>query len=175
MFLQWMLLFAGPLGLQGVQEPPPGFLLETEPSGRFVYDFASNRVVRAGVPKKRAVGTFCYINTDTLGFFTAPDVGEEYIDWGILGGTMTTKCAGLSPIVTNFNFAYASYAQDTSVGGPGAALTLTFYTDYVPGGVDSGNCPVASFAFDGLPGFSGASTGLGSAYFVSVDLSGGNG
>ena len=143
------------------------------PMKHMVYDLANRKVVRNGTPQKRAIATFCYVNTDTVGFFTSPSVGSEYIDWGILGGAATTQCLGLSNIVTNFNFAYASSTQDTSVGGPGAALTLTFYTSWQGFGADSGNCPVATFAFSGLPGFSGSSTGIGSAYGFTVDVSGG--
>jgi hypothetical protein len=138
-----------------------------------VYDFANQKVVRNGTPDKRFIATFCYINTDTVGFFTSTTVGTEFIDWGILGGTATTQCAGLSDIVSNFNFAYASSTPDTSVAGPGASLTLTFYTNWTGFGADSGNCPVATFAFSGLPGFSGTSTGIGSGYLFTVDLSGG--
>jgi hypothetical protein len=143
------------------------------PVKHMVYDFANRKVVRNGTPQKRAIATFCYINTDTVGFFTSTTLGTEFIDWGILGGTAGTQCLGLSPIVSNFNFAYASSTQDTSVGGPGAALTLTFYTSWQGFGADSGNCPVATFAFSGLPGFSGSSTGIGSAYAFTVDVSGG--
>jgi hypothetical protein len=144
------------------------------PMKHMVYDLANRKVVRNGTPQKRAIATFCYVNTDTVGFFTSPSVGSEYIDWGVLGGSQTTLCLGLSSIVSNFNFAYASSAQDTSVGGPGATLTLTFYTGWQGFGADSGNCPVATFAFSGLPGFSGSSTGIGSAYGFTVDVSGGS-
>ena len=147
--------------------------LPIRPKGHFVYDLARNRALRGAAPTKRAVASYCYVNTDTAGFTFLPDPVEELIDWGILGGTMTTKCAGLSPIVTNFDFAYATSTTDTSAGGPGAALTLTFYTGYSGFGDDSGNCPVATFSFAGLPGFSGSSTGFGVAYFVSVDVTGG--
>jgi len=143
------------------------------PVKHMVYDFANQKVVRNGTPQKRFIATFCYVNTDTVGFFTSVSPGYEYIDWGILGGTQTTQCAGLSSIVSNFNFAYASSALDTSVAGPGAALTVTFYTNWTGFGADSGNCPVATFAFSGMPGFSGTSTGIGSGYAFTVDLSGG--
>ncbi len=153
--------------------------IESDPLLRFrharhmTYDYADHKVVRHGTPDKRFVATFCYVNTDTIGLFTSTSVGTEYIDWGILGGTATTQCAGLSDIVSSFNFAYATSSLDTSVAGPGAALTLTFYTSWTGFGADSGNCPVASFAFTGLPGFSGSSTGIGAAYAFTVDLSGG--
>ena len=75
------------------------------PMKHMVYDLANRKVVRNGTPQKRAIATFCYVNTDTVGFFTSPSVGSEYIDWGILGGAATTQCLGLSNIVTNFNFA----------------------------------------------------------------------
>ena len=143
------------------------------PVKHMVYDFANRKVVRNGSPQKAAIATFCYINTDTVGIFTSISPGSELIDWGILGGTATTKCAGISPIATNFNFAYATSSVDTSVGGPGAALTLTFYTGFQGFGADSGNCPVATFAFTGLPGFSGSSTGIGAGFGFTVDVSGG--
>lgn len=143
------------------------------PVKHMTYDYANHKVVRHGAPQKRFIATFCYVNTDTAGFFTSVSPGTEYIDWGILGGTATTQCAGLSSIVSNFNFAYASSSIDTSVAGPGAALTLTFYTNWTGFGADSGNCPIATYAFSGLPGFSGTSTGIGSAYAFTVDLSGG--
>jgi hypothetical protein len=143
------------------------------PVKHMVYDYANRKVVRNGTPQKRFIATFCYVNTDTVGFFTSTSLGQEFIDWGILGGTATTQCAGLSDIVSNFNFAYATSTQDTSVGGPGASLTLTFYTNFNGFGNDSGNLPVATFAFTGMPGFSGTSTGIGSGYAFTVDLSGG--
>jgi len=137
------------------------------------YDFANQKVVRNGIPQKRFIATFCYINTDTVGFFTSTTLGTEFIDWGVMGGTSSTQCAGLSDIVSNFNFAYATSTQDTSVAGPGASLTVTFYQNWTGFGADSGNCPVATFAFSGMPGFSGTSTGIGSGYAFTVDLSGG--
>lgn len=138
-----------------------------------VYDFANKKVVRNGVPQKRFIATFCYVDTDTVGFFTSTTAGTTFIDWGILGGTATTQCAGLSNIVSNFNFAYATSSLDTSVQGPGASLTVSFYTNWTGFCADSGNAPVATFAFTGMPGFSGTSTGIGSGYAFTVDLSGG--
>lgn len=175
-----------PLAVQARPAPPaaPTPVLEglttrpvrpaRRPVRELVYDLAERRVVHHGAPHKRATGVFCYVNTDTVGFYTSPDPGHEYIDWGILGGTQTTTCLGLSDIVSDFSFAYATSSLDTSLGGPGAALTLTFYTGWQGQGTDSGNCPVASFAFSGLPGFSGTSTGIGSVYSFTVDVSGGN-
>ena len=156
------------------QQPLPTSLLKRSGnSKRLVYDYAERRVVRNGAPKKNTLSTFCYVNTDTVNIYTSGESGKEIIDWGVLGGTMSTKCAGLSPVVTQFNFAYGTSTADTSIGGPGAALTLTFYTGWKGYGDDSGNCPAATFAFTGLPGYSGSSTGLGSVYRVSVDVSSG--
>ena len=139
-----------------------------------VYDITRRRTVPARSPKKTSVSTHCYVNTDSVGFYTTVCPSSEAIDWGVLGGTMTTKCAGLSPIVSSIVFGYGTSALDPSLGGPGAALTLTFYEGYQGFGGDSGNCPVASFAFTGLPGFSGSSTQAGTSYTVHVDLTGGN-
>jgi hypothetical protein len=138
-------------------------------------DLSTGRTETSSVPVKRATGVFCYVNTDTAGGFGSPSEMniETIIDWGIMGGTATTQCSGLSDIVTNFNFAYATSSVDTSVAGPGAAMTLSFYNNYAGFGVDSGNAPVATYAFTGLPAFSGASTGIGSGYFFTVDLTGG--
>jgi len=138
------------------------------------YDLNTGRVNKSA-SAKRAIATFCYSNSDTAGGFGSPSEMniETVIDWGSMGGTATTLCSGLSDIVTGFNFAYATSSVDTSVAGPGAALTLSFYEDYRGFGVDSGNSPIATFAFTGLPAFSGASTGIGSGYFFTVDLTGG--
>ena len=138
------------------------------------YDLDSRQVLRGAAPAKSAFSTFCYVNTDTFGGIgTTVMPGSEVIDWGILGGTMGTKCAGLSPIVTHLDFAYTTDSLDPSLGGPGADLTLTFYTGYQGFAQDSGNCPVATFAFTGLPGTTGASS-FGQNYVISVDLTGGD-
>lgn len=139
------------------------------------YTARTGRVIEGVVIQKRAIEAFCYINSDTSLSFATPleNNGETLIDWGVMGGTASTLCSTLSSIVTRFNFAYATSSQDTSVGGPGAALTMTFYTNYNGLGNDSGNTPIATFAFTGLPGFSGSSSSIGAGYFFTVDLSGG--
>ena len=147
--------------------------LPTRPVQRMVYDYARQKVERHGVPQKRFSATYCYVNTDTVGFAIPTTFGTEFLDWGILGGTATTKCCGLSDIVSGFTFAYGTSTLDTSIGGPGAALTLTFYTNFTGFCADSGLSPVASFSFTGMPGYSGASSGVAATYAFSVDLSGG--
>ena len=157
----------------GAQDEPPLRLQRITPVKRMAYDWAEQRVVRGGAPQKQFVASFCYVDTDTAGFFTTVTAGTELIDWGIMGGSATTKCTGLSNIVSSFTFAYATSSPDSSVSGPGAALTLTFYTSWKGFAQDSGNCPVATFAFSGLPGFSGTSTGTGTSHAFFVDLTGG--
>lgn len=138
------------------------------------YDLRQGRV-SFQAPQKRAFGAFCYVNTDASCSYVVPaeNGGETLIDWGVLGGTAGTQCLGLSDIVTSFDFAYGTAAQDPGIGGPGASMTLTFYTDYEGFGGDSGNCPVATFAFSGLPGYSGSSSGGSAGFAVSLDLVGG--
>ena len=118
--------------------------------------------------------TPCYVNTATTGtgVLGLLDVGEEWIDWGLLGGTTGTKCGAPQSLVTSFEFGYATTALDTSFGGPGASVTLRFYGGYSGFGVDAGACPVATFAFTGLPG---ADDFLNpTAHVIQVDLTGGS-
>jgi len=135
-----------------------------------IYDPHTGEVQRNAVPAPRAIDTFCFVSTDTAGFYTVPaeQNAETLIDWGTLGGV----CADVSEVVSRFNFAYATTALDPVEAGPGAALTLTFYQGYDGLGVDSGNTPVATFAFTGLPGLSGSTTSS-AAFIVDVDLEAG--
>ena len=118
-------------GLQA-QTPLPMDLARLEqaaPVQHMVYDFTKRQVVDSAAPEKNAITTFCYVNTDTSGFYTTVSEGRELLDWGILGGTASTKCAGLSPIVTELAFAYGTESLDPSLGGPGASLTLASTAD----------------------------------------------
>ena len=142
------------------------------PLKHVTYDWGGQKVVRHGAPEERFRSVFCYVNTDTSGFFLLTTYGTEFSDWGILGGTASTKCDGLSDVVSSFRFAYATSTLDTSVAGPGAALTVAFYTSWSGFCANSGNSPVATFSFTGMPGSSGGSTGIG-AYAFHVDVSGG--
>ena len=125
------------------------------------------------LPARNEYNTYCFISSDHVGLYTTPlaSGAETIVDWGILGGTASTLCSEITSIATRLDFGYATTALDPSVGGPGAALTVSLYTNYSGFGVDSGNAPVASFAFTGLPGVSGATTGGGAGFFVGIDLS----
>ena len=134
------------------------------------YDYADKRIVRQStLASSPSIGSFCYVNTDTSGLSIVATAGTEFIDWGILGGTASTQCAGLSDIVSNFTFAYTTTTLDQFVNGPGAALTVTFYRDFAGFGQDSGNAPVATFAFTGMPG---SIAGEEATYVIEVDLAG---
>lgn len=136
-------------------------------------DLQEGTMERGALPVRNPWDTYCFISTDHVGLFTTPLAGESetIVDWGVMGGTASTGCTDITSIATRLDFGYATKALDPGVGGPGASVNLSIYTDYEGFGVDSGNMPVASFAFTGLPGLSGSTTGGGAGFFVGVDLS----
>jgi hypothetical protein len=155
---------------QGVTAPP----LLTPPTipteARYVtFDWASQKIVGDQVrplasPHQEVVDT-CFDNSDSPGYIWSlfDYVNDEIVDWGV-------KSCQQTGVVTEFTFAYLTYAEDLSIGGPGAAMTWTLYQG--TNGFGSLGTELARYDLSGLPGstISGYPTWIPT--FVTVDLNG---
>ncbi len=152
------------------------------PSGKVHYDLATGKVTKVIRPRqvatldakatpvssgtqKASIRTFN--NTNATGYFTTVSLGGEFIDWGFKLTAAT--------FMTSFTFAYGTVMGDTTSGGPGAALDLSFYSGTAGGG---GVCILGTdlgrAVFTGLPGATAsAPPGFGVTYNVTSFLAAG--
>lgn len=132
---------------------------------------ATGELVRGNSQDKSAGLAAAFVNTDTSGFYgtgftvhSTTGNATEWVDFGVI----TTDTG--SELVGRFTFGYGTSVLDTTLGGPGAQLTLRFFDGITGFCADSGSAPTASFSFTDLPG---AAPGTEAAWIITVDLTGG--
>lgn len=87
-----------------------------------------------------------FANTTTAGLFSEPLLAEEWVDWGV-------KSGGLTTVACFVEIGYATTALDSSIGGPGASLDVAIYEGTVGGcAVGDVSTEVARLSFTDLPG-----------------------
>ena len=143
------------------------------------YYAPTGKFVREGQVDKVSTTVTCYTDTDATGFFgvgALTNKGDEWLDWGIVGGTSGTDCSSVvnSAILAQFLFGYATGSLDVLSGGPGQTIAVNFYSGTVGTSGDSANqnC-VYSACFSGLPGHNG-NTAFGTGWIITVSLTGGS-
>jgi hypothetical protein len=174
-----LLAFAG-LALAGLAsaQTQQSQELRVGPVYKGTYYAPTGKFVREGQVDKVATLVSCYIDTDATGFFgvgALTNKGDEWLDWGIVGGTSGIDCALVnSAILGQFAFAYATGTLDVLSGGPGQTIGVNFYSGTVGTSGDSANqsC-VYSACFSGLPGHNG-NTAFGTGWVITVSLTGGS-
>jgi len=95
-----------------------------------VHDVWSGRTTVRGLAAPQgaelALGSPCYDNSDQLvpddPQFVVANIGEELLDWGV------KDCNGAG-LIESFTIRYRTTAVDTSLGGPGAALSVAIFRD----------------------------------------------
>ncbi len=148
------------------------------PLQRATYDIATGKLTRLGTPSNtvtgvqqsnaQAVGSAaalanCFLNTNTMGFFSSGTINDEWRDWA-------AKATGKTGIITQFYFGYATTQEDTGSGGPGACMEVAFYTG------ETGFCSTTGvevddsrFVFSGLPGRAGSlPTNTGAGFVITA-------
>ena len=109
-----------------------------------------------------------YENTDTSGYYSTPDPGKEWLDWGIMPDSGTS-----SDLVGQYCTAYATTIMSTWVGGPGTSMCNWFYDNVVGWCAESGTglMPTAGYCFSALPGSPDGVAAWG--WIICVTLTGG--
>ncbi len=138
------------------------------PAGRVHYDVPSGKVTKLVRPGQRGatanaqaggvqkLSLNCFLNTITTGYFAAPPVGAEWVDWA-------SKNTGKT-ITTSIIFGYATVSPGFTVD-----IGLNFYSG------TTGFCTLGAltdgFTFSGLPGTSASlPPGFSARYFVTAFL-----
>ncbi len=114
----------------------------------FNLDYATGEITTP-VPLADTLVSSCYDNGLTFfsGLYATQAAGDEDFDWGIKSCNLTGKAC-------EFVFGYGTTALDPGAGGPGASLTVSFYSNYT-GSCSAGSptpTPTATYVFTSLPG-----------------------
>ncbi len=133
---------------------------------RATYHVASGTLTRAATPTglgTSAVSTSCFENTQNFGQWSLFTQHDELVDWGV-------KTCGLSGVVDSFTVSYRTLAVDTSLGGPGAALTVAIYAGTT--GFGQTGTELLRLSLTGLPGATGNEPpGTEPVVDLTIDLS----
>lgn len=127
---------------------------------------ATGELVKDGAQQKAATLITTWANTDGSGWYSrSTGRVEEWLDWGVLNSSV-------SDIVGAYQFAYATTAMSTSIGGPGVSICTDFYAGATGWCAlsGSGTSPDAEFCWTGLPG---VTSGGNNGWIITVTLSGG--
>jgi len=148
--------------------PPPIITPNSPPTEvrEIVFDWSAQRIVSDVVrpvttPAIRSTAS-CFDNSSSYGSWSLfNNVADEIVDWGV-------KNCDQTDVIVNFTFSYKTYADDPSLGGPGAAMTWTLYegTD----GFGNLGTEVASFSFSGLPGTMNPGSPSWPTYYITVEF-----
>lgn len=149
------------------------------PTGQVHYDLATGKVTKVIRPRQvstvaqatptqagiQRAGVNSFNNTLTTGYFTTVSLGAEWIDWA-------EKASANDTFMTAFTFGYGTVQADTSNGGTGANLELSFYTGTAGGGgVCTLGTEIGRSIFAGLPGATASvPPGFGVAFNVTAFL-----
>jgi len=131
---------------------------------RFELDWATGEIKRTsgGFNPGEDAPLITYANDFTVGLYFPAPGPDEHVDWGVKNGNS-------SGFMSSFELAYGTSTLDTSVGGPGAAFTVTLYSGTL--GFCNPNDPgtvVGTFVFSGLPS---SPDGFAYGFGMTVDLS----
>ena len=150
-----ILLLTGPVAAQSAPLPQRA---TCRVAGGGVTPGASSRVADLAVT---------WANVDSSGLFTTCYAGsdDEWLDWGVLSTSTGSDIVGAVTI------GYGTTALDPSQGGPGAALTVRFYSGALGAGQDGGRAPVKSLSLTGLP--ASPDGVVAQTWIVRLDLTGG--
>ncbi len=131
-------------------------------------DMTTGEVTRSGRNQKSTTLTLKYWGTDYSGYYSIPDPGREWLDWGVMPDSTST-----GNIMGMFAFGYGTSVLSTWAGGPGASVCVSFYDDAIGWCNESGQglLPDARFCFTGLPG---AIPGVAWGWVVRIPLLDGN-
>lgn len=141
-----------------VVQLPPYHYDATTGTGSFV---ASPTQIGGGTQKALVT---CYSNSNFSGSFATVPLNNEWVDWG-------DKACGTTLFVEGFQIGYGTRANDPSIGGPGASVTISLYQGTSGGGSAFLGTNIATFALTGLPGTT--TPGSAAAFSLNVTITSG--